>query len=53
MKELTLAAYKENPTEIRDRREKRWKPWGGLENLKDRELSILFMTGRYQMGYEC
>ncbi len=34
MKELTLAAYKENPTEIRDEREKELKPWGGLEKFE-------------------
>ena len=34
MKELTLAAYKHNPTEIRDEREAELKPWGGLEKFE-------------------
>jgi molybdopterin-containing oxidoreductase family iron-sulfur binding subunit len=34
MKELTLAAYKENPTEIRDEREEELKPYGGLEKFE-------------------
>jgi len=34
MKELTLAAYKKNPTEIRDEREEELKPWGGLEKFE-------------------
>ncbi len=34
MKELTLAEYKENPTEIRDEREEELKPWGGLEKFE-------------------
>ncbi|MDE3251656.1 MAG: TAT-variant-translocated molybdopterin oxidoreductase [Bacteroidota bacterium] len=34
MKELTLAEYKENPTEIREDREKELKPWGGLEKFE-------------------
>ena len=34
MKELTLAAYKKHPTEIRDERERELKPWGGLEKFE-------------------
>jgi len=34
MKELTLAEYKKNPTEIRDEREEELKPWGGLEKFE-------------------
>ena len=34
MKELTLAEYKEHPTEIRDEREEELKPWGGLEKYE-------------------
>jgi MoCo/4Fe-4S cofactor protein with predicted Tat translocation signal len=34
MKELTLAAYKENPKEIREDREKELAPWGGLEKYE-------------------
>lgn len=34
MKELTLAQYKEDPTEIRDDRDKELKPWGGLEKFE-------------------
>lgn len=34
MKELTLAEYKKNPTEIRDDREEELKPWGGLEKFE-------------------
>ncbi len=34
MKELTLAAYKKDPTEIRDEREEELKPWGGLEKYE-------------------
>ena len=34
MKEITLAEYKHNPTEIRDEREKELKPWGGLEKFE-------------------
>ncbi len=34
MKELTLAAYKENPLEIREDREAELKPWGGLEKYE-------------------
>ena len=34
MKELTLAAYKHHPTEIRDEREKELAPWGGLEKFE-------------------
>ena len=34
MKELTLAEYKNNPTEIRDEREEELKPWGGLEKFE-------------------
>jgi molybdopterin-containing oxidoreductase family iron-sulfur binding subunit len=34
MKELTLAAYKHHPTEIRDERQKELEPWGGLENYE-------------------
>ncbi len=34
MKELTLAEYKKDPTEIRDDREAELKPWGGLEKFE-------------------
>ncbi|MDP1841914.1 MAG: 4Fe-4S dicluster domain-containing protein, partial [Sediminibacterium sp.] len=34
MKELSLAAYKHNPTEIRDERDAELKPWGGLEKFE-------------------
>lgn len=34
MKELTLAEYKKDPTEIRDEREEELKPWGGLEKFE-------------------
>ncbi len=34
VKELSLAAYKHNPTEIRDEREKELAPWGGLEKFE-------------------
>jgi MoCo/4Fe-4S cofactor protein with predicted Tat translocation signal len=34
MKELSLAAYKHNPTEILDERKEELKPWGGLENYE-------------------
>ncbi|MEN9685464.1 MAG: hypothetical protein RLZZ28_1250 [Bacteroidota bacterium] len=34
MKEITLAEYKHNPTEIRDEREEELKPWGGLEKFE-------------------
>lgn len=34
VKELTLAAYKHHPTEIRDEREEELKPWGGLEKFE-------------------
>ena len=34
MKELTLAAYKHHPTEIREERQKELEPWGGLENFE-------------------
>ncbi len=34
MKELTLAEYKHNPTEIRDERDAELKPWGGLEKFE-------------------
>lgn len=34
VKELTLAAYKHHPTEIRDERDKELKPWGGLEKFE-------------------
>ncbi|GAC1440958.1 MAG: TAT-variant-translocated molybdopterin oxidoreductase [Sediminibacterium sp.] len=34
MKELTLAAYKANPLEIREDRETELKPWGGLEKFE-------------------
>ncbi len=34
MKELTLAAYKHHPTEIREERDAELKPWGGLEKFE-------------------
>jgi Fe-S-cluster-containing dehydrogenase component len=34
VKELTLAAYKHHPTEIRDERQKELEPWGGLEKFE-------------------
>jgi MoCo/4Fe-4S cofactor protein with predicted Tat translocation signal len=34
MKELTLAEFIANPTEIRDEREEELKPWGGLEKFE-------------------
>jgi MoCo/4Fe-4S cofactor protein with predicted Tat translocation signal len=34
MKELTLAAYKHHPSEVREEREAELKPWGGLENYE-------------------
>ncbi|MDP1765204.1 MAG: TAT-variant-translocated molybdopterin oxidoreductase [Sediminibacterium sp.] len=34
MKEITLAAYKHHPTEIREEREAELKPWGGLEKFE-------------------
>jgi molybdopterin-containing oxidoreductase family iron-sulfur binding subunit len=34
MKELTLAKYKEDPTEIREERDAELKPWGGLEKFE-------------------
>jgi molybdopterin-containing oxidoreductase family iron-sulfur binding subunit len=34
MKELSLAAYKAHPTEIREDREEELKPWGGLEKYE-------------------
>jgi MoCo/4Fe-4S cofactor protein with predicted Tat translocation signal len=34
MKELSLAAYKHHPTEIRDERQKELEPWGGLEKFE-------------------
>ena len=34
VKELSLAAYKHHPTEIRDERDKELKPWGGLEKFE-------------------
>ncbi|MCA6447249.1 MAG: TAT-variant-translocated molybdopterin oxidoreductase [Chitinophagaceae bacterium] len=34
VKELTLAAFKHHPTEIRDEREEELKPWGGLEKFE-------------------
>ncbi len=34
MKELSLAAFKHHPTEIREEREKELKPYGGLENFE-------------------
>lgn len=34
MKELTLAHYKKDPSEVRDEREEELKPWGGLENFE-------------------
>ncbi len=34
MKEITLAEYKHNPTEIRDEREAELKPWGGIEKFE-------------------
>lgn len=34
MKELTLADYKNHPTEIREERDKELKPWGGLEKFE-------------------
>ncbi len=34
MKELTLAEYKHNPTEIRDERDAELKPWGGLDKFE-------------------
>lgn len=34
IKEITLAAYKHHPTEIREEREAELKPWGGLEKFK-------------------
>ncbi len=34
MKELTLAEFKHNPTEIRDERDAELKPWGGLEKFE-------------------
>ncbi len=34
MKEITLAEYKEHPTEIRDERDKELQPWGGLEKFE-------------------
>ena len=33
-KELTLAHYKKDPSEVRDEREEELKPWGGLENFE-------------------
>lgn len=36
MKELSLAAYKHNPTEIRDERDAELKPWGGLEKFESK-----------------
>jgi molybdopterin-containing oxidoreductase family iron-sulfur binding subunit len=34
VKELSLAAYKHHPTEIREERDKELKPWGGLEKFE-------------------
>lgn len=34
IKEITLAAYKHHPTEIREEREAELKPWGGLEKFE-------------------
>lgn len=34
MKELSLAAYKHHPTEIREERQKELEPWGGLEKFE-------------------
>lgn len=34
MKEITLAAYKHHPTEIREERDAELKPWGGLEKYE-------------------
>ncbi|TAE70157.1 MAG: 4Fe-4S dicluster domain-containing protein, partial [Bacteroidetes bacterium] len=34
MKEMTFAAYKHNPAEIREERDKELKPWGGLEKFE-------------------
>jgi len=34
MKELSLATYKHNPTEVRDERDKELKPWGGIEKFE-------------------
>ncbi|NCI45273.1 TAT-variant-translocated molybdopterin oxidoreductase [Sediminibacterium soli] len=34
VKELTLAEYKEHPTEILEEREEELKPWGGLEKFE-------------------
>jgi hypothetical protein len=50
MKELTLAAYKHHPTEIREEREAELKPWGGLENLRAQGTFILYTTDRASNG---
>jgi MoCo/4Fe-4S cofactor protein with predicted Tat translocation signal len=34
MKEMSLAAYKHDPTEVRDERQKELEPWGGLEKYE-------------------
>ncbi|MBX9734362.1 MAG: TAT-variant-translocated molybdopterin oxidoreductase [Chitinophagaceae bacterium] len=34
VKELSLAAYKHHPTEIREERQKELEPWGGLEKFE-------------------
>lgn len=34
VKELSLAAYKHHPTEIREERDKELQPWGGLEKFE-------------------
>ena len=36
MKELSLAAFKKEPNQIRKEREEELKPWGGLENFEKR-----------------
>ena len=36
VKELTLAAFKKDPSEIREDREKELKPWGGLEKFESK-----------------